>query len=176
MKRVTVVNAKRRNANLLVWKVPVALIMVVAEPVAVVLMRYALRDCARALVLIRVIHSASNAARSVASLVVIVQQATRAKPDFVSPTAVFLLVRAAMSAMVAVTPVGVVKVRFVTAVTNALKAVPVPMFAAKPSVARCAVLRVAIVTVPVAPAWFAIQVFVLMMEFVSRTVAITPVM
>lgn len=56
MKPVTVVNAKRRNANLLVWKEPVALIMVAMAPVAVALIKYVLKVCARVHVRIHVIH------------------------------------------------------------------------------------------------------------------------
>lgn len=114
--------------------------------------------------------------RSVASPVVTVLQAIRAKQGFVYPIVAYLLVRAATLAMVVVTPVDVAKVKCVTAVINVLKAAHVRMFVVMPNAVRSAGLRVAITTVPVELAWFATQVFVSMMVSVSRTVAIMPVM
>ena len=111
-----------------------------------------------------------------ANLVVIVLQAIRAKQAFVYQTAVFLPVQDVTSVMVAVTLVGVVMVKFVTAATNVWKAALVRMFVALHNVVRFAVLLVAAITVHVVKAWFVTLALVLTTAYVSQTVVIMPVM
>ena len=70
-------------------------------------------------------------------------------------------------------PVVVVMVKFAIVATNALKALAARMSAAMPNVVKSAVLLVVVIMVCAAKAWFVIQVFVSMMEFVSRIAVIT---
>ena len=77
---------------------------------------------------------------------------------------------------VAVTLVGVVMVKFVTATTNAWKAALVRMFVELQNAVRFVVLLVVAITVHVGKAWFATLARVLTTAYVSPTVARMPVM